>query len=97
MRLRVLARSERGHGESGFTLVELLISIVILGIIAGVITTSFVVLTRVSNQTQARLTQSRGPKFASVYWTPDVGSSEIVNPAGIRCGTAGVPAVTDAV
>jgi prepilin-type N-terminal cleavage/methylation domain-containing protein len=82
------------RGESGFTLVELLIAVVILGIIAGVVTTTFVVLTRTSQQTQDRLNQSRGPKFASVYWMPDVASSDAVNPVGVRCGTTGTPIVT---
>jgi prepilin-type N-terminal cleavage/methylation domain-containing protein len=94
MSVRELRSSGRRDHASGFTLIELMISIVILGIIAGVIGTTFIVLTRTSQQTQDRLNQSRGPKFASVYWTPDVASSESVNPPGVRCGTAGTPLVT---
>lgn len=94
MSARRLDPRRRAREQAGFTLVELLISIVILGIIVTVIATTFVVLTRVSSQTQDRLTQSRGPRFASVYWTPDVASSEAVNPSGVRCGTTGTPVVT---
>jgi prepilin-type N-terminal cleavage/methylation domain-containing protein len=78
----------------GFTLVELLVAITILGVIAGGISATFTVLARTSNQTEARLEQSRGPKFASAYWTPDVASSETVNAAGVRCGSAGTELVT---
>lgn len=84
----------RDDRAAGFTLVELLATIVILGIIMGGISGAYTVLARASTQTQDRLNQSRGPKFASVYWTPDVSSSETVNPSGVRCGTSGTAMVT---
>jgi prepilin-type N-terminal cleavage/methylation domain-containing protein len=84
----------RARRDAGFTLVEVMISIVIVGIIAGVVATTYAVLARSTRETQDRLDQSRGPKFASAYWTPDVASSEAVNPAGVRCGTTGTPLVT---
>jgi prepilin-type N-terminal cleavage/methylation domain-containing protein len=79
--------------ERGFTLVELLVSVTILGIIIGSITATFTVLSRTADSTQSRFTQSRGLKFANGYWVPDVASSESVNPTA-RCGNAGTVLVT---
>ena len=80
--------------EQGFTLVELVIGVSILGIMMVVLTATFTVMARTTNQTQERFVQSRGAKFAGIYWNPDVASSELVNPAGVRCGTSGSPLVT---
>ncbi len=80
--------------EHGFTLVELTITVAILGIIMTAIATTFTVMARTMDQTQRRFTESSGAKFAGLYWDPDASSSEIVNPAGVRCGTTGVPLVT---
>lgn len=80
--------------EAGFSLVELTITMSILGIMMVVITSAFTVMARTTNQTHERLHQSRGAKFAGIYWNPDVASSELVNPAGVRCGTTGSALVT---
>ncbi len=80
--------------ERGFTLVELTIAVTILGILVVTLATVFTVMARTADQTAQRFTQSRGAKFAGVYWNPDVASSELVNPAGVRCGSAGTPLVT---
>lgn len=83
--------------ESGFTMVELIASIAILGIISTSLGVVGVVMFKTMGQTQDRLNESRGPRFASVYWVPDVASAEVVNPANAGvptiCGTAG-PLVT---
>ncbi len=80
--------------ERGFTLVELTIAVTILGIVVVTLANVFTVMARTADQTEQRLTQSRGAKFAGIYWNPDVASSELVNPAGVRCGAAGTPLVT---
>jgi hypothetical protein len=64
----------------------------ILGILATSIGIVGIVMFRSMNTTQNRLEETRGPRFASVYWTPDVASTETVNP-GADCGAAG-PLVT---
>jgi prepilin-type N-terminal cleavage/methylation domain-containing protein len=74
--------------EGGFTMVELVISVAILGIMSIALGVVGTVMFRTLNQTQDRLTESRGPRFASVYWVPDVSSAEKINPA-----TAGIPTV----
>lgn len=80
--------------EQGFTLVELTVTVTILGIIMTAIATTFTVMARTMDQTQRRFTESSGAKFVGLYWDPDVSSSEIVNPTGARCGTTGAPLVT---
>jgi prepilin-type N-terminal cleavage/methylation domain-containing protein len=82
----------RRADEQGFTLVELIMSIAILGVISTSIGVVGVVMFRTLNQTQARLNETRGPRFASVYWIPDVASTETVNPSSglTDCGGAGL-------
>lgn len=80
--------------ERGFTLVELILAVTIMGIVLAAVSAGFIVMTRTMDQTQDRMTQSRGAKFAGVYWVPDVATSATVNPAGQRCGTTGTPLVT---
>jgi len=75
-------------------LIELLIAVTILGLISLAITETFTVLARSTDATSTRLIQSRGPKLVGVYWTPDVNTSEQVNPTGVLCGTSGTPLVT---
>lgn len=78
-------------------MVELIAAVAILGILSTSLGVVGVVMFRTMGQTQDRLNESRGPRFASVYWVPDVASAEAINPAapGVPtiCGAAG-PLVT---
>jgi prepilin-type N-terminal cleavage/methylation domain-containing protein len=73
--------------QRGFTLPEVIMAVTILGIIgatiAAVITAAFSATTGVRERYDA----SRAAKQAAVYWTPDVESSETVNPGGVICGS----------
>jgi prepilin-type N-terminal cleavage/methylation domain-containing protein len=83
----------RRRDSGGFTLVEMVMAVAILGIMSTSIGVVAVVMFRTMNQTQNRLDETRGPRFASVYWIPDVASAETVNPASTdapaRCGPTG--------
>jgi prepilin-type N-terminal cleavage/methylation domain-containing protein len=83
--------------ERGFTLPEVIMAVTILGIIgatiAAVITAAFSTTTGVRERYDA----SRAAKQASVYWTPDVGSAEALNPGGTICGSGVGPGARDLV
>lgn len=80
--------------DGGFTMVELIMAVAILGIISLSIGTVGSVMFRSMNETQNRLEETRGPRFGSVHWIPDVASTEVVNPAGSVCGSGGTALVT---
>jgi prepilin-type N-terminal cleavage/methylation domain-containing protein len=85
---------KRAAGARGFTMVELLVAVTILGVLSIAIGAAYTVMARSTDGTMTRFTQSRGPRLVGVYWTPDVNSSETVNPTGAVCGTEGTPLVT---
>jgi prepilin-type N-terminal cleavage/methylation domain-containing protein len=82
----------RRRAEGGFTLVELLVAITILGIIMGAIGAMIATAFRTSATVSDELSGSRGPKTVSRYWVPDVEQASEVVPGGGGCGT-GTPVV----
>ena len=60
--------------EDGFTLVELVITVAILGIIVVPLTGVVFAYLRTTVETQARLTESHDVQFAAAYWQRDVAS-----------------------
>lgn len=79
--------------EAGFTLPELLVAIIILGIIMVAIGSMIVTSFRTTSLVSSRLSASRGPKTVSRYWIPDVESAEAIDP-GSTCGSGGTPVAT---
>jgi prepilin-type N-terminal cleavage/methylation domain-containing protein len=89
-----MARWRDRRAEGGFTMVELVMAVAILGILSTTIGVVGIVMFRTMGETQDRLEETRGPRFASVYWIPDVASAETVNPSGVVCGSGGTTLVT---
>jgi prepilin-type N-terminal cleavage/methylation domain-containing protein len=70
------ARAERrARGERGFTLVELMLSIVISGIILAPITAGVIVGLRTTAETSNRLSGSNDAQLLAAWLTPDIQST----------------------
>lgn len=78
-------------GDSGFSLIELLVSIVILGIIIGALGGVMTMMLKVQTAADARVVASRDAQFSAQYFADDVqGAATVatgVTPA--TCGGAG--------
>src|SRR5690242_5451403 len=83
-RPRRRSRAVRGRGERGFTLVELLVAIAILGVVAAVIGQAFVVSAETTNATAQRFSESHDAQVASAYLANDVQSTIGLTPTS--CG-----------
>jgi prepilin-type N-terminal cleavage/methylation domain-containing protein len=71
---RLTARRREVRREDGFTLIELVLSVAILGIISTALTGVVFSYLKVSGATEARLTESTDQQFVSAYWQTDVAS-----------------------
>jgi prepilin-type N-terminal cleavage/methylation domain-containing protein len=76
----------RRHGQSGFTLIEVLISVAMLGIVAVVIGQAIVVSTNNSRETPQRLNESHDAQLASAYLATDVQSAQQLTDSAHECG-----------
>lgn len=77
---------KRRSQDEGFTLLELLLSIVILGVLmAAFVGLMFATMTT-NNQTMSRLDGTRAEQFSSLYFGPDIQAAQ--GTGGIRAGVA---------
>ena len=87
-RRRVSAR----EADGGFTLVELIISIAILGVVMVAVSAVMFNALRANQQTRQRLDATRSEQFASVYFADDVQGAKatggIVTSGSAQCGTS---------
>lgn len=73
--MRVICRRLRRAGaDDGFTLIELVISVAILGIVAAALFGVMFQYLKTTSDTSARLNESTDEQFISTYWQNDVSS-----------------------
>jgi prepilin-type N-terminal cleavage/methylation domain-containing protein len=73
--------------ESGLTLIELVISITVLGILFGPITFGFLIAFLETDATHQRIADSASAQLLSSFLLPDVQGSDTVSPTGDFTGT----------
>lgn len=64
----------RRRGDAGFTLIELVVTVSILGFVVVALTGVVFGYLRTSNETSTRLNESTDQQFISAYWQQDVSS-----------------------
>lgn len=69
-----MLRRRRPAGDSGFTLVELLATISIMGFVVAGLTGILFNYLRTTTDTQSRMTESLDLQFVTAYWQRDVSS-----------------------
>lgn len=72
--------ARRDTGDSGFTLIEVMLTVVLLSIVMGALTTAAVVFLRNINETQARLYVSNSRSLTSRYLVGDIQAAAVYDP-----------------
>jgi prepilin-type N-terminal cleavage/methylation domain-containing protein len=74
----VSARPGRGQHEAGFSLVELIVVVAILGVISSVLTEALILGLRTTDGTIANVSRAAGVQILEPYFTADAHSAEVV-------------------
>jgi prepilin-type N-terminal cleavage/methylation domain-containing protein len=77
----------RASADDGMTLLEIVISVAILGIIIGPIGAAMMLGFATNNGTRQRIADSQAAQLLSAYATPDIQSAKwVIGPGAARCG-----------
>lgn len=93
--MRVNDRPEGGDG--GFTLIEVMLTVVLLSIVMGALATAAIVFLRNINETQSRLYVSNSRSLTSRYLVGDIQAAAVYDPAYTPKLWDGVPKGTGTV
>lgn len=72
--MSALNTRDRSTNDAGFTLIELTLAVIILGIITGALIGVVAEYLKISASTRTRLSESTDQQFVSTYWQQDVSS-----------------------
>ena len=70
----MLERLRRSRGDEGFTLIEMVMTVAILGIVSAALLGVMLQYLKTTSDTSARLNESTDQQFVSTYWQNDVSS-----------------------
>lgn len=88
-RLRDAEHARARRAGEGFTLIELVIAVAILGIVMSAICAAMVTALRANQETKARLAKSGDVQFSSTWFADDIAGANTVSAGGAAlCGTA---------
>lgn len=87
--------SQRRRGDRGFTLPELLISVVITGTLVAAMATATSVILRQNDNSEGRFNNARSEQSVGIWLPADLASAEIVDtsPGASPCGSACPPGI----
>ena len=82
--------------DDGFTLIELIISIGLLGVVFSVLSMVMIGALTANRETRVRLDETRDEQFVAAYFATDAdGATNLVAGAQARCGPASATAVAE--
>ena len=89
-----MTRLVHAQSQQGFTLIEVLLTVVMLSLIIGVLTDTLILGLRTTNDTQTSVAQSDAQQFIAHFVSRDVQASVAATPGGAACGIANAALVT---
>jgi prepilin-type N-terminal cleavage/methylation domain-containing protein len=88
-RLRNTVRRGPARADAGFTLIELVVAVAILGVVMSAICAAMVAALRTNTETKARLEQSGDVQFSSTWLAEDIAGANTVTTGGTAvCGSS---------
>ena len=81
----------RGRDDDGFTLVELVLAVTLMGVVIGAVASAMIVMFTTTGETTERLSESPDLQLAAAYFGSDVQSAKTFTGS---CGPAGTALVT---